>query len=117
MANIPVEGTWAGDILAVMTVAAPVSSLIISAAVPSRIGAFFSALTASGLIIFVCVWSSFEGQTNSNQLGATIFASWAGLISLFVAAVVTIGRGFITWPEVGVPTSNEAPKPAQDESN
>jgi hypothetical protein len=107
MSYIPVEGTWAGDILAVMTVLAPVSALIISAVIPSKVAAFFSALTISGLIITFSVWSASDGQANTNQLGPAIFASWAGLISIFVAAVVTIGRGFITWPEVG--TSKEIP--------
>ncbi len=108
MSNIPVEGTWAGDILAIMTVAAPVSSLIVSAIIPSKLGAFFSALAVSGLIIFFCVLSSHDGHANPNQLGPAIFAGWAGLISLFVATVVTVGRGLITWPDVSPPANDDS---------
>ena len=115
MSNIPVEGTWAGDILAIMTVAAPVSSLIVSAIIPSRLVAFFSALTVSGLIIFFCVWSSHSGQPNPNQLGPAIFAGWAGLISLFVAGAVTIGRGLISWPDVSTETEGDRPAISSDE--
>jgi hypothetical protein len=115
MSYIPVEGSWAGDILAVMTVAAPVSSLIMSAFVPSKVGAFFSALAASGLIIGFSVWSSTQGQSNPSQLGPAIFAGWAGLISVFIAAVVTIGRGLITWPEVEEPGVEAAPKSPQED--
>jgi hypothetical protein len=108
MANIPVEGTWAGDILAIMTVIAPVSSLIVAAVIPSKLGAFFSALAVSGLIIFLCVWSSNNGQSNPNQLGPAIFAGWAGLISVFVAGVVTVGRGLISWPDVSKKANSDA---------
>ena len=116
MSNIPVEGTWAGDILAIMTVAAPVSSLIVAAIIPSKLGAFFSALAVSGLIIFFCVWSSHSGQANPNQLGPAIFAGWAGLISVFVAGVVTVGRGFITWPDVSAHANSDAPVADTEES-
>jgi len=107
MSYIPAEGTWAGDVFAVMTVVAPVSSLILSAVVPSKLLAFFSAITVSGLIIAFSVWSAGLEQTTSSQLGPAIFASWAGSISIFVAAVVTIGRRIITWPEVTVPSTDE----------
>ena len=114
MSNIPVEGSWAGDILAIMTVAAPVSSLVVAAIIPSRLGAFFSALAVSGLIIFFCVWSARSGQANPNQLGPAIFAGWAGLISIFIAGVLTVGRGLISWPDVSNQSRMEAPASDDD---
>ena len=107
MSNIPVEGTWAGDVLAIMTVAAPLSSLFASAFIRPKFLAFMGAVALSGSIIFLGVWSSYDDSANQSVIGASVFAGWAGLISLFIATVVTIGRTIITSPTPALSHSAE----------
>ena len=110
MSNIPVEGSRAGDILAIMTVLAPVSSVLFSSFIKSKAGAFVVAVSVSGTIIAGSLWIATDGVAKTDSMiGPVVFGSWAGGVSLFMALVITIGRTIITSPEVSSPPSEPGP--------
>jgi hypothetical protein len=101
MEHIPGEGSRAGDIFAVMVVLAPVVSLLLASLIKPRAAAFFLAIIGSGCVIGGGFWLAGTGeQVAGLAAGGLVFGGWAGILSLFFALVISVGRGFITSPVV-----------------
>lgn len=101
MEHIPGEGTRAGDIFAVMVILAPVVSLLLASLIKPRAAAFLMAVIGSGCVIGGGFWLARTGdQVAGLASGGLVFGGWAGILSLFFALVITVGRGFITSPVV-----------------
>lgn len=94
--EIPAEGTPAGDTLAVMMALAPATSIILGSTVRPKLLAFVAAIVGSGAIIGVGTsYALSKAPGSGTEFAASVFASIAGGLSLFMATVTAGGRALL----------------------
>lgn len=97
--NVPVEGTPAGDAMALMLMFAPLTAVIVSFVVKKTSLAFFCALLASGSVIGGILRYCFAvAPVDSTVTGAWIFGGGATLLSLFMTTLIVGARALARRP-------------------
>jgi len=97
--NVPVEGTPAGDAMALMLMFAPLTAVVVSFVVKKTGLAFVCAVLASGSVIGAVLRYCFQvAPVDSTVTGAWIFGGGATLLSLFMTTLIVGARALSREP-------------------
>ncbi len=96
MSNIPAEGTAAGNALAAAALLAPLTAVVVSAVLKSKVLAFLAGMTASVLILAAAIAFAVDAAPQDGTWDAAlIFGGSAFIVSLGGTAFIAGGRAFL----------------------